>query len=85
MNHCRARLPLGAKPKVGPGPFGFPETSTHYCNQVVGVSPVGDSFACSIKGHREDVLRQQAQRYRDAQPWNDQFSIRDARPEWRMR
>ena len=46
-------------------------------------------YACSLAGHFDDVLKQRAEaeatRYRGAQPWNDQFSIRDARPEWRMR
>ena len=69
MNRCRARLPLGRKPLVRPGPFGFPETLQVYCGQTVGVQQVGAFFACAIPGHRADVERQETeQRVRHEMP-----------------
>ena len=58
MNRCRARLPLGSKPTVQPGPFGFPESVTIHCNQSVGVKPVRGGYACPIPGHAADVEAQ---------------------------
>lgn len=60
---CQARIPLGAKPFVRPGPFGFPESVVNHCNQSVGLVLLCDIngrdwHACTKAGHVGDVEAQ---------------------------
>lgn len=63
MNTCAARLPLGAKPALVPGPEGWPVPEVRRCGQSVGLVTVWDRDNhpwryCPIAGHMSDVLAQ---------------------------